>query len=146
MFDPLTIASPRLGRLYGYWEARRGDRPMPSRADIDPLDFTWILGNVSLIDVGADGDFRWRLDGTNLTVFFGCDMTGRSILDYPFQGHIASLHGSLLEAVQARAPLRTMRRFSSDAHRWDYESLFLPLSADGGRVDMLLQGIEIERR
>lgn len=146
MFDPQTIASPKLKRLYDYWTAKRGGRAMPARADIDPLDFAWILGNVSLIEVGADGDFRWRLDGSNLATFFGCDMTGRPVSQYPFPNHVESLRASMREAAEARAPIRTLRRFSTDAHRWDYESLFLPLSADGKHVDMLLQGIEIERR
>jgi len=146
MFDPDTIVSPRLKRLHAYWDAKRGDRPMPSRADIDPVDIPWILGNLSLIEVRGDDDFFWRLDGSNLTAFFGCEMTGRSISQYPFPAYIEKMRATLRAAVLANGPSRIVRRYSSQTQKWNYESLFLPLSADGSRIDMLMQALAIDPR
>lgn len=42
-------------RMYQYWQSKRGaTRPFPSRRDIDPLEFTFALNKVSLIDVMAN--------------------------------------------------------------------------------------------
>lgn len=146
MFDPKTIVSPRLGRLYAYWDAKRGERLMPARADIDPVEFPWILGNLSLIEVAEDGDFRWRLDGSNLASFFGCEMTGRTLAEYPYPDYVDKMRTTLVGAVHACGPSGFVRRFSSQTQKWNYESLYLPLSNDGQRVDMLMQAIEIDPR
>lgn len=146
MFDPDTIVSPRLKRLHAYWTAKCGSRPMPSRADIDPVEMPWILGNLSLIEVRGEGDYLWRLDGSNLTAFFGCEMTGRSISEYPYPAFIGKMRATLDDAVRAGGPSRSVRRFSSKTQKWDYESLYLPLSGDGQRIDMLMQALEIDPR
>ena len=146
MFDPATIASPKLQRLHAYWDAKRGSRPMPARADIDPVEIPWILGNLSLIEVRGEGDYRWRLDGSNLSAFFGCEMTGRSISEYPYPAFIEKMRATLDAAVRAGGPSRGVRRFSTNTQKWNYESLYLPLSGDGKRIDMLIQAIEIDPR
>ena len=51
---------------------------MQSRADIDPVDIRYAIGNVILIDV-IDGEplqFRIRLHGTNLAERVRFDLTG----------------------------------------------------------------------
>jgi hypothetical protein len=45
------ICDPRLRRLYEYWLAKKGQRRFPSRRDIDPVDFPYVLGHVILFDV-----------------------------------------------------------------------------------------------
>ncbi len=118
---------------------------MPSRADLDPVDIPWALGDLSLIEILEAGDFRWRVDGTNLSEYFGCDMTGKRLSDYPYPQHIDPMREAFLLPVEADGPAVRIRRFSLQSHRWDYEQLLLPLSSDGGRIDMLIQMLEIER-
>lgn len=146
MFDPNKIQSAKLKCLHAYWEAKRHDKLMPSRADVDPMDIPWVLGSLSLIDVRGDGDYFWRLDGTKLVEFFGCDMTGRSISEYPYPAYIEILRTRFDDAVRVKGPSVAVRRFSADSHRWNYETLFLPLSSDDMRVEILMQAIEIDRR
>jgi hypothetical protein len=145
MFDPATIASPRLRRLYDYWDAKRAGRPMPARPDIDPLEIPWALGDIALIDVLPDGEFRWRLDGTRLVEFFGSDLTGLRLAEHPSGVHIPMMRRTLETPVAAREPFHQFRPYSKDTLRWNYESLLLPLSGDGTRVDMLLQMLDIKR-
>src|SRR4051794_34289618 len=53
------IRAARLQRLHPYWTERKGDRRMPARRDIDPLDFPYLLGNIMLLDVvGEPPRFR----------------------------------------------------------------------------------------
>ncbi|MBI1245274.1 MAG: PAS domain-containing protein [Alphaproteobacteria bacterium] len=145
MFDPATMANTRLRRLYDYWDARRGGRDMPARADIDAVEIGWALGDVSLIDVLPDGDFRWRVDGTNLSAFFGCDMGGRKLSQYPFPEFIEKLRARLLAPVRRREPVFETSMFEHGDYRWNYDTLMLPLAADGRNVDMLIQMIDIGR-
>ena len=45
------IQHPDLRTLYDYWNERRRERRWPARADINPVDLKFALGNLSLIDV-----------------------------------------------------------------------------------------------
>jgi len=54
------IREPKLGRLYEYWTKRKGSQRLPARRDIDPLDFSYILGSIMLLDV-LDDPLRFRV-------------------------------------------------------------------------------------
>src|SRR5689334_13570664 len=81
--------SPRadvIERLTAYWHQRAAGRTFPARADIDPLDFPYALGRVSLVEVhpGADGyRYRYRLVSTELTERLGFEMTGKFADEIP---------------------------------------------------------------
>jgi hypothetical protein len=61
-FDPQTIHNESLRRLYDYWNGKRAGREFPSRADLDPLELRWIVGNLLLLDVQRDPPrFRFRV-------------------------------------------------------------------------------------
>ncbi|MBI1245275.1 MAG: PAS domain-containing protein [Alphaproteobacteria bacterium] len=145
MFDPETIANARLRRFFDYWDAKRAGRPMPARANIDPLEFSWALGDVSLIDVLPEGDFRWRLDGSNSAAFFGTEMQGRRLSEYPHPQFIEPMRAILMRPVETGEPVFITRVYAKDARRWNYDSLLLPLGEDGAHVDMLVQMLDIGR-
>jgi len=64
--------------LYNYWNAKRGERPMPDRRDILPSEFVRMLPSVAIIEVIDGGrDFRFRLFGSELATWMGCDRTGQ---------------------------------------------------------------------
>src|SRR5690606_41832442 len=80
---------PRLKNLLRYWNDKRGDRALPSRADIDPLELKQVLGNILLIGVvRSDAHergrrFRCRLFGTGLVLYHGTALTGRCLAAIP---------------------------------------------------------------
>src|SRR5215207_542577 len=76
---------PKIRRMHEYWLAKRADRLMPSRADIDPLELRDCLGSLCIVDVTADTPprFRFRLDGSNLALSTGFDMTGKFLEEMP---------------------------------------------------------------
>src|SRR5262249_3679195 len=106
----LPLANSNLIRLYAYWEERRSKRPFPARRDIDPLDFSYVLGNVVLVDVLYEPlRFRFRLVGVNLVQRDGFDMTGKMVDELPepqFRHHIIK---TFTEVVQGRRPLSAVR-------------------------------------
>src|SRR6185295_3176433 len=73
------LGDPDLTRFYDLWASLRGDRPMPSRKDLDPLQIgSEFLPNLMLIDVlGEPRRYRYRLIGTHVVTASGEDRTGR---------------------------------------------------------------------
>jgi hypothetical protein len=139
----LAIVNPKLQRLYDYWSAKRGARPMPGRADIDPLDMTFIIGNVILVDVLA-GDplrFRIRLHGTKLVDRVRYELTGKMLDEMPEAEFRELSRQSFTRVATTAAPLHAVRDRVLDGRPRQYETIILPLSADGERVDMLLLGL-----
>ena len=76
----LELHAPQSRRLYDDWETRRHGRLFPARADFDPLELRYIIGNLSLLDVLRDPlRFRYRVHSTNMAQFLGFDLTGKEI-------------------------------------------------------------------
>jgi hypothetical protein len=115
------IRHPNLLRLYDYWAERRRGRSFPSRQDIDPLEFKFARGNVTLIDVLYDPlRFRFRLVGSLMAQRMGFDFTGRMVDEVEDASYRDSIIKSYREIVENRRPNR------------------LPLAADGETINMLL--------
>lgn len=136
-FDPDAIRHARLRRFYDYWSAKRRGGALPGRADIDPLEFPWALGYVTLHDVLPDGDFRVRLDATKAVEFFGIELTGTRLSAYHDRDMAAKMVQTLTYVARTRAPLVVARDFAIQNRYWRYQSLMLPFAADGKNVDML---------
>lgn len=137
-----SIRTPALRRLYDDWERRRCRRDFPSRADFDVLDFKYVLGNLVLVDVLYDPlRFRFRLHGSRIGQRVGYDLTGKDLDAMPpalrpfVERHFTAV-------VEGRAPRVEIReRRIADEGVVDSEVLALPLSRDGGRIDMLMVGV-----
>src|SRR5688572_3474469 len=130
------IEDERLRRLLAYWESRRNGRRFPGRADLDPLDFHYLLGWISILEVSHNPRrFRYRLNGSLLVERFGVDMTGRYVDEFPrpeFRDLLTRLWGA---AVDARRPVHEFHDRVIDKHRYDFETLRLPLAANGEDID-----------
>jgi hypothetical protein len=139
----LGIVNPRLRRLYDYWAAKRGDRAMPSRGDIDPVELPFIIGNLILVDVleGEPPQFRIRLHGTVLSQRVGYELTGKMLDDMPAPEFRERSRRSFTRVAKTREPLHALRDRVMDERVQRYEVLLLPLSRDGARVDMILVGL-----
>jgi hypothetical protein len=131
--DPVAI------RLYLYWLKCRGAKQFPSRDDIDPIDFRFALGRVSLIDVlEQPRRYRYRLVGTMVTDHLGYEMTGKFLDQLPesqVRAYLDQLYGSV---VAQRVPIHEGGQTVLDGRLWKYESLVLPLSSEGQAVDLLM--------
>src|SRR5215475_13818177 len=72
------FATPELNDLHAYWLAKRGERRMPSRWDIEPGQLRRLLRNLMLVDVLYNPiRFRYRLIGANIVDATGEDRTGK---------------------------------------------------------------------
>jgi hypothetical protein len=135
------LEQPALRDFLRYWNEKRGTRRWPSRSDIDPLDFKPLLGHIVLLDVvyddaaGAEPRFRYRLFGTTFVDWFGFDLTGRMIDDWPEPEYRAVMNASYREVVTTGRPFRRLRRFVKDDRSLRYEALMLPLGIDANSAD-----------
>jgi hypothetical protein len=137
------ISHPKLQRLYDYWDAKRGGRRMPSRADIDPLEITFVVGNVILVDVLDEEPprFRIRLHGTNLSQRVGYELTGKMLDELPVTEFRTLAQQSFARVAATAEVTHGKRDRVIDGRFARYETVIMPMSGDGVRVDMLLCGL-----
>jgi hypothetical protein len=136
------LADPDLVRFYDFWVALRGERAMPSRKDLDPMQIgPEFLPNLMLIDVLREPRrYRYRLIGTHIVAATGEDRTGRIFENVGFfKDHPAVLeqYDSVVDTGQ---PLHSLEPFTNSirGRAYDVDRLLLPLSSDGRTVDMLI--------
>ena len=140
----------RLSRLYDLWVELRGQRTLPERTAFTPDILKPWLGNPLLIDVGGDGQYRYRLYGSNFVYRFGVEMTKRTVDDLPPE-QSAAIRRDYDAVVRDLTPLS--RLYTSDFEILDvnrkigfqrletWERLVLPLANKGGdSVAMLMVG------
>lgn len=66
--------------LYAYWEARRGTRRAPERAEIEPGAIRGALSDAFILALDGSAGYPIRLAGTRVCALFGCEIRGRSFL------------------------------------------------------------------
>lgn len=139
--DDLRFRSDKLRRLYQYWLQKRGDRPMPARRDMDPLDLRFVLGDIALVEVLRDPlRYRFRLDGTRQVERFGVDMTGKMLDDLPDTTMRRLTEQSYGNVVASGKPAAYQRDVMTEGRVFVYEVAMLPLQdeSDPGLVGGLL--------
>jgi hypothetical protein len=133
----VQAANHKLLDLLRLWNDTRGDRPMPSRAELDVTALKPWLGNLALIDVLGDDRARFRLCGTNLRVRFGGEMTGRVVTSLdPEIGQ--SFRDCLLRACRTGIPAEATHERIIGRIPAAFSELCLPLSEDAVHVHTLL--------
>jgi hypothetical protein len=129
-------------RLTDYWRSKCVGGALPSREAIDPTEIIvhlpWLF-MADVIDGGAD--YRYRLIGTSIVSANYRDVTGRSFRELyadPVKLHAARIGFDL--ALRTGAPAYTQgRAFWRPDWTYDhFEAAFLPLSADGKAVNIIL--------
>ncbi|MGH6930345.1 MAG: PAS domain-containing protein, partial [Dongiaceae bacterium] len=133
--------SAELNEIYGYWLAKKGQRRMASRRDLDPTEIPRLLRNMMLIDVSRDPfRFGYRLIGTNVVDATGENRTGKDFDVVGFFSANPTIKQEYVTVATTGEPLHSFEPFYRlDTRReYDVERLLLPLSSDGVTVDMIL--------
>jgi hypothetical protein len=149
--DFLRRCRANTAAFYRYWDGKRGDRTMPSRADIDPLEMKSWLAGIALIDIKRDHarperyELRYRLIGTQLTKLRGRDVTGMRVEIGYFGANLDAALENYRLVIEERTPVYDWDRTPSpDGFAREGETLLLPLAADGETVDMVLVYQEVD--
>lgn len=134
-----TTRHPLLRRLFEYWSGKAAGRMAPTRADIDPVDFSYAIGWTTLVDVlEGGGEFQARVFGGGMAMMAGQELTGRTSAAMQDPELRRAIVANLRWVVANRKPLRIYREQTTAQRRYRYETVILPLSSDGQTVDQLL--------
>ena len=125
--------------VFDYWQAMRGDRRLPSRADLNPAALKKHLPTIMLLNVVDADTFSVRLAGTGIRDVLDEEITGKFLSDIDYGEHGAYWQAAHHRVVTERRPAQgvapvTWRSKGNLFVFW----LRMPLSADGEQVDMIL--------
>ncbi len=116
-----------------------GDHALPSRADLDPAEFRYALGNVSLIDVLDDPlRFRFRVIASNIEARFDRALTGTYIDDLPEPENARLWDKVYRTVVRTGKPQTYVGRVVEDGAERLYRATIWPLASNHRDIDMLL--------
>ncbi len=133
---------PKAVAILDYWRARSdGGRRVPPRASIDPVDIPQLLDGIWLLDVAAPFRLRYRLVGTRIVDALGQDPTGSWVDEaHPDAASTPEFFARFARVAETGVPSR--RRgpavFWFDRDRREIESVRLPLTSSGDRIDILM--------
>ncbi len=144
--DPDIADNPRFQDLLAYWQKKRGDRALPLRKDIDPLELQPHLGSLVIIEcLPGLADFRYRLIGTKVVEAYGRDSTGKTVREL-YETTDPEYCECLLQAYHAVATRHVMARLRATLRPVNKiyrlaDSLLLPLDGGDGTVRWLLNEV-----
>jgi hypothetical protein len=116
--------------LYAYWEALRGRRPAPQRAEIEPGAIRHVLSETFIVTLDRSTGYPFRLAGTRVCALFGHELKGESFLglwDEESRKNVRGLLGLLTSETVGTVAGVTAK--STSGEPLDLELLLLPLSA-----------------
>jgi hypothetical protein len=129
-----------VAQVEAYWEALRGTRLMPNRAEIDPRGIEQALEYSFIVERIAPGIARLRIAGSHLNDLMGMEVRGMPLTAFIAPGSRRQLSDTLEEVFETPATC-TMRLHSEKGPGMpplDARLLLLPLKSDLGDVSRLL--------
>jgi hypothetical protein len=137
--------SPLVREAWAYWNLKRGNRRMPSRKDIDPVEIPRLLSSTALVDVLRDPlDFRFRLLGTAIDNITSKNLRGVRFSEIPFLTAGNKGWTDYAYVANTGQPLTTDRPYVGKNKMVVRltDSLF-PLSENGETVNMVWSFLDI---
>jgi len=133
-------ATPATQAFYDYWDARRGSRVMPARADLDPVEMKAWLPGIQLIDVHENPRrLVYRLVGEVEVEMRGFNHVGREVGDAFFAVSRDEALRNYNMVIDGRSMVYDWARYrTASGFQVSQETIFLPLSEDGTHVNMVI--------
>jgi hypothetical protein len=155
--DVLASCADGVRAMHAYWQEKRGNRPMPSRNDIDPAEIARYLPSICVVEVLPDPPYlRYRLVGTRQVLIRGHDPTGQAVAGHHIARDVEGMEdlvlGNYKATIESRAPIYADREINGpDLPVTSFSprslkitaSLFLPCSSDGRNVDVIIAYSEL---
>lgn len=128
--------------LHAMWEALRGDRPAPFRAELDAAKIGAKAPYLAIFEHVGPSNFRIRIAGDRLNRWFGLELRGMSALSLaaaPGRNHLQAALNRVT-AEPAAAVLHGLA-LGADGEGCGMEAILLPMRSDFGPVDRVLFGL-----
>ncbi len=145
----LDMKSPLIVAGFNYWNQKRAGRPVPPRADFDPvIEIPKLLPHIILLDVKLEPmDFRFRLVGSHVRQNLSRDYVGlwfSTLANYNSDSTIWPRHVKV-----AREGLPVLQRPTYIGPHRDFiavENVLLPLSLTDDNGAMQIMFFDFVRR
>lgn len=137
--DLLRWASSGVAQVFRYWDRKRGARAMPAADDIDFLELRPWLSGIMVLEVlnGRPRDLVYRVVGDRAVRQRGYDPSGMSVYQAAHGDPVAVVVANYALVVDNAMPLYCWDELvAAGGHLAN--TLALPLSRDGRRVDRIL--------
>lgn len=143
----LGIENGRLRQVLDLWSSRRRGGALPARADFDAIELMRFGGIITLVDVEhAPERFRFRLVGSDITRMLDRDSTGRFLDELYHADTYDIVVAGYRHCIANREPARGYGRMvHANSEFLPFESVDLPLAADGYTVDMIMKAAIVGR-
>jgi hypothetical protein len=124
---------PSNRELFEYWNKRRGVRPTPERAEIEPGAIRHVLADTFILGCNAGADHHFRIAGTRVCALFGRKLKGVGFLDlWAAQSRAAVDELLAIVANESTGVVASIcGTGGADDATLDLELLLLPLSHRG---------------
>ena len=114
--------------VFNYWNGRRGNRPAPSRGDIDPGHISSALGDTFMLSIDFTDQFRFRLAGTRACALFCRELKGEAVTGLWRDDKRKSIEDVLAGVLAETAGVvMGLTGRAEDGATMDLEMLLLPL-------------------
>jgi hypothetical protein len=116
--------------LYAYWDARRGKRAAPERADIEPGAIRHVLGDSFILALDERAGHPFRLAGTRVCALFGRELKDErfdNLWSEESQKAMSGILGAL--ADEAAGIVAGVRAQNAAGAPLELELILLPLGA-----------------
>ncbi|WP_187430738.1 hypothetical protein ROLI_020630 [Roseobacter fucihabitans] len=129
-----------LAQLEAYWEALRGNRLMPNRAEIDPRGIERALEYSFVIERIAPGIARLRIAGSHLSDLMGMEVRGMPLTSFITPGSRRQISDILEEVFETPATCSIQLRSEQGPGMPALEArmVLMPLKSDLGDVSRIL--------
>ena len=132
---------PRIDRLKAYWEERRGNRLVPLRRDIDPVDLKDLLPYIIIAELQRNPfRVRYRLGGAAVNDALGYNIAGRYLDEMEVAGGQDTWKSVYKRVMESARPVFgcTVATLSS-VTMFTCEFAVFPISQSGDLVDQCLE-------
>src|SRR5262245_60129432 len=126
--------------LFDYWNARRGQRGAPERAEIEPNAIRRVLADTFILSFDIRAGHPFRVAGTRVCALFGRELKGEAFLDLwstttrRDMGDLLAIVASEAVGVVAGAAAANPAETGGN-----FELVLLPLACQG-RTDLRVLG------
>ncbi|MFK7882433.1 PAS domain-containing protein [Roseobacter sp.] len=129
-----------LAQLEAYWEALRGGRLMPNRAEIDPRGIEQALEYSFIVERIAPGIARLRIAGSHMSDLMGMEVRGMPLTSFITPGSRRQLSDILEEVFEtpATCSIQLHSEKAPGMPALEARMVLMPLKSDLGDVSRIL--------
>ena len=130
--------------LFEYWDALRGTRPAPERADIEPGAIRSCLANTFVLAADPEQGHLFRIAGTSVCALFGSELTRKPFETLWHAGDQRAIR-DLLQTVTGdmEGVVAGVTGCNEAAETVGIEMILLPLAGSDGTAGRVLGGLTV---